>query len=188
MAEGLIDEPSGRNSLSGRGISGILAQDCFGDITPDDHTNKHCCAGKMNTKIVIALLFSASLMGCSQRMSYSELTSKIETGDMPSIVYRGSDEEAHYLAFQNRRALMQFPPPRTQHIKLSPYTTVVKDPLPLTEDESKWRRYALFLSSADELYLDKLSGRRFYEDFRPAAGGGHSTRAQQTSGLKGLQP
>jgi len=121
-------------------------------------------------------------------MSYSELTNKIETSVMPSIVYKGSDEEAHYLAFINRLGLIQFPPPRTQPIILSAFTTAVKDPFPLTEDESKWRRYALFLSSADELYLDKLSGRRFYEDFRPAVGGDLTTTAQQTSGLKGLQP
>jgi len=134
----------------------------------------------MNAKLGIPLLLSACLAGCAHRLSYSELTSKIERTERPSIYYKGSDSDAHYFDFLPLAGvLIGIPRPRARSIELSSSSAVVKDPFPLTEDESKWRRYALFLPSQKE---------RFYEDVRPVTVGNFTTRAQHDSGLNGLQP
>jgi len=128
----------------------------------------------MNLRLIILIAVSMALCGCSQTISFTALSKKIDRDAAPSVTYKGTDDSYHhfrYVAYAGPHFLPQPIRTRQQQIRVPRTSAYIQAEFPLTDDESKWTGWHIGVHGREE----------FDRDVSELAKSGHNTAAQATA-------
>ena len=133
------------------------------------------CAKKMTRPLTAVCLLVCCLCGCYSRISYSDLSAKIDrdaANSAPHITYQGTDTKDHYFIYRQYWGPTLVPAPirmRKQLLKVPTESALIRNEFDLSTDAADWRSYYIGLRGREE----------FYSDLRPIQTGAQQNAAGQ---------